>query len=316
MDGDGNLVKITSAQFEIYRADFGRFVSASGLVEGDSLRGLAEFQLEREVADSEFSEWLLGADLNGDSKLDLDEYVTTILGCGWVVAKEDGGLEWNPKYQDIRERVGQNGKVRNLPGNVSTDQHIKDAIMREVEKNPNKNPFYPTIDALVQQPEALKAMEERERIAKEEAAKALKASEEREALHAKLRDEGSKLDETSVNGKQIKIGRTSGTGDGRGPDYLQELFVRFQPGGVCEGVSHIDVSSWGGKPARDETEVLKVGKWKVVPNPEGGKWISVEWKSEWESMGIRQDKNENYLPEDQLPFLPTGMYRRITYQLV
>jgi len=62
--------------------------------------------------------------------------------------------------------------------------------------------------------------------------------------------------------------------------------------------------------------VVKVGKWEVVANPEGGKWISVDWGSKWEEMGIRQDKKNNYLPEDQLPFLPKGIYRRTTYQLV
>ena len=48
---------------------------------------MAEFQLEREVTDPEFSQWLLGADLNGDSKLDLDEYVFAVTG-GWVVVDE------------------------------------------------------------------------------------------------------------------------------------------------------------------------------------------------------------------------------------
>jgi len=434
MDGDGNLVKITSAQFEIYRADFGRFVSASGLVEGDSLRGLAEFQLEREVTDPEFSQWLLGADLNGDSKLDLDEYVFAVTG-GWVVVDEnhvewrkgmfakvdsrfgrlvcdphqdgDVKLQWSDGkkswknitaltrptaaelLEDERARQQQEAEEAEYVAQWRSGMFVKvDSRFGRLLCNPVKDPKFPKLRNMVRlqwaddspdiseygvegwnerfpngswqwnhvneltRPTAAEFLEDptmsarevqvhcevqqqvqwycrmypcthhlwgvreateedwQKEAAEEEAANALKAANEErkraneekeareEALKAKVRKEGSKLDETDVNGKQIQICKRSGNGDGHGPGHGQELTVRFKPSGVCKAVYHMDVDAWGGNPGRDETTVVKVGKWKVVPNPEGGKWISVDWGSKWKSveLGISVGKNKNYLP--------------------
>jgi len=92
---------ITSAQLEIYREDFGRFASdASGLVEGDSIRALAEFQYEGPLTDADFADWLKYTDVNGDSKVDIEEYLTLLLDPGWGVVEASAARESAPAAEE------------------------------------------------------------------------------------------------------------------------------------------------------------------------------------------------------------------------
>eukprot|EP00658_Telonema_sp_P-2_P081135 TRINITY_DN823_c0_g1_i2.p1 TRINITY_DN823_c0_g1~~TRINITY_DN823_c0_g1_i2.p1 ORF type:complete len:260 (-),score=76.47 TRINITY_DN823_c0_g1_i2:186-965(-) len=78
------MAKLTKQEFAVFKEDFDEFdTDSNGLIDGEELRALANKQLDRECTDTEFAEFLKSIDLNADGKVDLEEYISSIVGKGW-----------------------------------------------------------------------------------------------------------------------------------------------------------------------------------------------------------------------------------------
>merc|ERR1712216_583755 len=77
---------ITHEKYDVYKTDFAEFDrNGNGYIDGAELKKLVEKQLERKVTFQEFEDYMAKIDLNADGRLNLSEYIDSVVGKGWRV---------------------------------------------------------------------------------------------------------------------------------------------------------------------------------------------------------------------------------------
>lgn len=119
------VVKLTKKEFEVYQKDFCEFdADANGALEGEECRACAKKQL----AGTEFTEEQVDAlvkefDKNGDGKIELDEYITKILGDTYEIA---GGAD------ESESRKAVSKLTKNDIGELKSLMKPPDAVMTTI----------------------------------------------------------------------------------------------------------------------------------------------------------------------------------------